>query len=431
MQAAIPDILRLVAVPLLGWAAVRDVRTRRVPNQVWWPLLVLGLLLVGWEVAQLWNGQSVLRIYLLRLGLSIGIVVPLAYAFWYLGGFGGADAKAFMVLAVLFPTYPTYELLGWTLPLVVTDLGVFSLSVLTNTVLVGLVFPFALAARNLLHGEVSWVMLLGHRVPVAELPRRHGTLLETPTGLTTSGLDLDALRMYLRWRGLDLAAIRSDPGLADPATLPAEPNDPTDGAVSADGGILAADDATLLSDGGTDDPDDRNQDPEDWSWESVADVEPTEDLEGWEWIDVQEPDVDQEARVEEGEEREVDSEDQGVDRETGEVDREEGDVGYEGREEAVEEADDADAAEAGDVDLEDSDEDRWGAAAFLDDIDSSAYGTTPESLRDGLDVVVESDTVWVSPGVPFIVPTFVGLLVALTAGDVLFVALRALGLVGP
>jgi preflagellin peptidase FlaK len=352
VQAAIPDLLRLVAVPVLGWAAVRDVRTRRVPNGVWWPLAVLGLGLVVWEAYQLWTGPFGAELYLLRVAISIGVVVPLSYAFWFLGGFGGADAKAFMVLALLFPTYPTYELLGRAWPLVVTDLGVFSLSVLTNTVLVGLAFPLALGIRNLLSGNVSWVMFLGHRVPVAELPRRHGTLLETPSGITTGGLDLDALRMYLRWRGLDLETVRANPGLVDPETLPAKPNDPTDGAVAPDGGVP----------GGAASADGPGASEADTPGSGAG----AGDLDEWEWIDVDAPDVD-----------------------------------------------------------------RWGAEAFLEDIDSSAYGTTPGALRDGLDVLVRAETVWVSPGVPFIVPTFVGLLVALSAGDILFLALRGVGLVGP
>jgi preflagellin peptidase FlaK len=329
VQASIPDLLRLVAVPVLGWAAIRDVRTRRVPNSIWWPLALLGVLLIAWEGFVLWNEVFGIRLYLIRVALSLGVVVPLSVGFWYLGGFGGADAKAFMAIAVLFPTYPFYEVLEYSLPFVETTLGVFSLSVLTNTVIVAMVIPVVLGITNLLRGRFSWVMFLGHRVPIEELPWRHGTLLETPRGLTRRGLDLDALRMYLRWRGIDLETLRSNPELVDPQTLPEEPNDPTDGAVSPDGG----------------EPDSAN-------------------LSEWEWTDVGTPV-----------------------------------------------------------------EDRWGAAAFLEDIETSAYGTTPETLRDGLDVVVEEEEVWVSPGIPFIVPTFVGLIVALVAGDILFWALGALGLV--
>jgi preflagellin peptidase FlaK len=308
VTATIPDLLRLVAVPALGWAALRDVRTRRIPNDFWGPLALLGAVLVFWEGLVALGQPGAFTPYAVRVAFSLLFVVPLAYGFWYVGGFGGADARAFMVLAVLFPTYPAYELAGYALPVVETNLGVFSLTVLTNTVLLGLGFPLVLAVRNALDGELSPVMFVGRRVGVESLTDVHGSLLETGSGFTRTGLDLDALRMYLRWRGVTLADLRVDPELRDPATLPEDPNDPTDGAVATDG----------------------SGDP-------------------------------------------------------------------------------------------------WGAAAFLDDIDHSAYGTTPAQLRAGLDLVAEREDVWVTPGVPFLLPLFVGLLVALTFGDVLFYVLDALG----
>lgn len=308
-MSTIPDLVRLIAVPVLGWAAYRDVRTRRVPNELWGPLALFGALLLVLEGLRM-RSDPIGSLWSIRVALSLGLVVPLSYGFWYLGGFGGADAKAFMVLAVLLPTYPAYQVDSLVLPVVSTDLGVFSLTILTNTVLVALGYPLALAVRNAVAGEWSWAMALGRPTAVDRVPSLHGSLLETPQGLTRDGLDLDALRMYLRWRGISLQDLRADPTLRDPATLPDEPNDPTDGAVAADG----------------------SGDP-------------------------------------------------------------------------------------------------WGAEAFLDDIDHHAYGTTPQHLRDGLDVLVKRDRVWITPGIPFIVPTFVGLLVALTIGDVLFVLLGTIGLV--
>jgi preflagellin peptidase FlaK len=71
--------------------------------------------------------------------------------------------------------------------------------------------------------------------------------------------------------------------------------------------------------------------------------------------------------------------------------------------------------------------DPWGAAAFLASLDDGAYGTTPEQLRAGLELLVERDEVWLTPGVPFIVPTFVGLVLAVTYGDLLFRLLVLLG----
>jgi len=80
------------------------------------------------------------------------------------------------------------------------------------------------------------------------------------------------------------------------------------------------------------------------------------------------------------------------------------------------------------MDHPDQIDDPWGAERFLDDIDHSAYGTSPQQLRDGLDVLVEQDEVWISPGIPFLVPMFAGLVVSLTYGDVLFSLLQAVGL---
>ncbi len=324
MLASAPDLLRLLVVPALGWAAYRDLETRRVPNGLWLPLAGLGALALAWDAWLAW-GSFALQDLAVRTAVSLLLVIPIAYGFWLVGGFGGADAKAFMVLALVFPVYPTFYLSEMALPLHATTLGVFSLTVLTNTVLVGACYPAALGARNLLSGRFSKLAFVGLPVRVEDLPATHGRLLEDGDGYARGGLDLDALRMYLRWRNLALADLRDDPALRDPATLPDDPGDPTDGAVAADGGTV----------------------------------------------------VEQEAA-------EADS-----------------DADY---------------------------DDPWGAAAFLDAIDGSAYGTTTGSLRDGLDLLVARDEVWVSPGIPFIVPTFVGLVVALTYGDLLVVGLAAVGL---
>jgi len=309
VDASIPDLLRLLVVPALGWAAICDLQTRRVTNDLWPPFVVLGAVLLLWEGLLALGTPNGFQWFVVQVAFSLLFIVPLAYAFWYVGGFGGADARALMVLAVLLPTYPQYEVAGHALPAVQTVLGVFSMTVLTNAVLIGLTYPVFLGVRNALAGEFSYVMFVGRRLPVGRLTDTHGSLLEAESGFTRSGLDLDALRMYLRWRGVSLGDLREDAALRDPDTLPAESNDPTDGAVATDG----------------------SGDP-------------------------------------------------------------------------------------------------WGAAAFLEDIDSSAYGTTPAQLREGLNVVTEQDDVWVTPGVPFIVPLFVGLLVALTGGDILQYALEAMGL---
>jgi preflagellin peptidase FlaK len=222
-------------------------------------------------------------------------------------------------------------------PVVRTTVGVFSLTILSNTVVVGALYPVVLAARNALSGYVSPGMFVAKPVRWDETTAEYGTILEfADRGVTEDlslsglqsyfawrGLDLDGLRMYLRWRGCSLTDLRDAPEqYRDPDSLPTDPNPPGDGSIATDGGTDAA--------GAVDAGGDRVADP-------------------------------------------------------------------------------------------------WGAEAFLDDIEGSAYGTTPERLRSGLDTLVEDDVVWISPGIPFLVPLFVGLVVGFTYGDLLFALFGALG----
>lgn len=351
--ASVPDLLRLLVIPFFGYVAWRDIATRRVPNRTWIPLAVLAVVLLVWEVYVVVTGDLTgfqqQRFYI-QLGFSIGFIVPLTYVFWLIGGFGGADAKAFFIIAVLFPTYPDYALaelgvggvLG-SLPVVQATVGVFSLTILSNTVLAGAAYPLLLAGKNALTGYVSPGMFVAKPIQSEAATEEYGTLLDFPErrfidDLSLGGissyfswrrLDLDALRMYLQWRGLALDELRANPGqYRDPTTLPDEPNTPGDGMIETDGG---------------------------------------------------EP---------------IDSGEQA------------------GSEEAV-------SSEY---------EDPWGADAFLDDIEGSAYGTTPEGLREGLDTLSSEDIVWLSPGIPFLVPLFIGLVVSFTYGDLLFAILEAIGL---
>ncbi|MFB6189683.1 MAG: prepilin peptidase [Halapricum sp.] len=352
--ATITDLLRLLVVPVFGWAAIRDIRTRRVPNRTWLPLAALGLFLLCWDAAAVWTDTAwvltvdglhvaiqsrvpaqTLDLFFVRTAFSVGFLVPFAYGFWYVGGFGGADAKALMTLAVVFPIYPVYyyHYPGGALPYLETTLGVFSLTILSNTVLAGVIYPVALAGRNLLGGAVSKMMAIGRPLPVGDAPDRYGRLLERPDGYTRRGMDLDVLRMYLTWRGLDLGTLRDDPEhYRDPASLPDRPNDPGDGTIQGSSGSLA------LTDGGQYDA-----------------------------------------------------------------------VGA-----------DSDSAEP--------EPDDWGAAAFFEDIGGPIYGTDPEELRAGLTVLTEQDRVWYTPGIPFIVPMFVGLVVSLTVGDILVWLLTQVGI---
>lgn len=349
--ASVPDLLRLVAIPFFAAVALRDIRTRRVPNKTWVPLAALAVVLLVWETVAITSGDTTgfeRQRFFTQVILSVGFLIPLSYLFYRMGGFGGADAKAFFVIAVLFPTYPDYSLAEFgvegtlaTLPVVQTTIGVFSLTILSNTVLAGAAYPLVLAGKNAATGYVSPGMFVAKPIRWDEATEEYGSLMEFPErtltdDLSLSGLrtyfswrrtDLDAIRMYLQWRGCTLADLREDPdAFRNPASLPEEPNHPGDGSLATDGGTV-------------------------------------ED-------------------------------------------------------------------ERGDASTPETDEydDPWGAEAFLTDIEGTAYGTRPAELRTGLELLVEEDVVWISPGIPFLVPLFVGLVVAFTYGDVLFALMGLIGM---
>ena len=384
MPASMPDLLRLLAVVVLAWAAYRDIRTRRVSNRTWPPLAVLAVALLAWEGAHaLSAGGFEWRLYAIRVAISLGIVAPAGYLFYRLGAFGGADAKALIVLAVLFPTYPTYAILGTTLPHQVPPLGVFSLTILSNAVLVGVAYPLALAARNAVRGRIRPAMIVGLPVAADRVPITHGRLLETRDGFTRSGLDLDALRMYLRWRGLTFAELRADPDrYRDPTTLPETPRSAGDGAIDPDGRTADYAERAPDSDGRSVEFDGRTADSSGLASEAtVPETTPT-DTDG-----ADEP-----------------AANGGATRER-----------------------DRGASDESETALPAAPDDEWGAEAFLEAV-GSAYGTTPGTLREGIELLVEREDVWVSPGIPFLVPLFLGLVLALTYGDLLYAVLSAIGI---
>jgi len=359
LSGTLPDLLRLATVPVFGVLAYRDIQTRRIDSITWVPLTLLGVLLLGveWQRAAAAGGTD-MRVFVLTTAISVGFVVSMAYVFHFLGAFGGADARALMTIAVLYPSYPGYvggevlSVAGVTLPVAEpAPVAVLSFTILTNAVAWGIAYPLLLAARNGAMGHVSKRMFVGIPVRWDAVPETHGKLLDSgskglgerlralayPRG---AGLDLDAVRMYLRWRGAALGELRDDPErFRDPDSLPEEPNDPTDGAVDRD----------VATDGG-------------------------EPMDGAESVE-----------------------------ETASLDD--------------------------DGSNDSPDDDPWGAGAFLDAIEGDAYGTSPERLREGLDRLTTEERLWITPGIPFLVPVFLGLVAAFVYGDLLVGLLRALGLI--
>ena len=89
---------------LIGYAAVLDQRTTNVPNTVW-RYAVIGFTLTMIDAATNLN----LNMFLYELAI-IGFSIVLSYGIFALGGWGGADSKAFMTIAASAPLFPSWSI---------------------------------------------------------------------------------------------------------------------------------------------------------------------------------------------------------------------------------------------------------------------------------------------------------------------------------
>ena len=133
----------LLCLGFLIYASWSDYKTREVTNKVWVILGPSALALTG--IQFLFFSSQPLQL-LQSYVLSFAVTSVLAVAVFYAGGFGGADAKALMCIALALPVYPIHLLsqpAGLFSPL-------FPLTIFTNGVLLCAFTVFYALFRNLL-----------------------------------------------------------------------------------------------------------------------------------------------------------------------------------------------------------------------------------------------------------------------------------------
>lgn len=156
-------------LPFLLYSSYSDLKTRRVSNRVWKLMLLSLSVFVLYETMQ--GGTP----YVLRLLFSFFFIFALTYLLFRLKAFGGADAKALIVLSILVPVYPVLELGGQSFPLLgVPSHGVFSLAVFENALLLTAIVPLGIFCYNLLHFSPAMLkkpfyMLIAYRINIRDL----------------------------------------------------------------------------------------------------------------------------------------------------------------------------------------------------------------------------------------------------------------------
>ncbi len=171
-----------LSLAFLLYASWSDYKTREVTNRLWAVYAPIALAL---SLAELLLYDSAMLPF---FGLSVGVTVAIAFFLFYSGGFGGADSKALMCIALALPFAPA-ALLTPVFASAVSPLSqfIFPFTIFSNSVLVAAFAAVALLLYNLfwrlktgkklfeatLASQPFWkkaiVLLTGYRAPIAKL----------------------------------------------------------------------------------------------------------------------------------------------------------------------------------------------------------------------------------------------------------------------
>ncbi len=122
-----------VSLALLIYASYLDVKSREVDDKPWILFSLIGISFLVYEFVV----TGAVSDWVLVL-LSIGLTAPLAFVFYYLGFYGGADALALVTLSFILPVYRSPMYLHPLTPI----------TVLTNATVLVLVLPVYFLLRN-------------------------------------------------------------------------------------------------------------------------------------------------------------------------------------------------------------------------------------------------------------------------------------------
>jgi len=139
MQFVINIFRITMSLMFLGYASWSDIKTREVDNKVWLLYAPLGLIFTLIE-GFLYRDYN----YWLLTGTSVAVTCILAIALFYLGAFGGADAKALMCLALALPIHPESI---WNIQ-IASFHRLFPITVFTNSVLLAALSIIYMLLRN-------------------------------------------------------------------------------------------------------------------------------------------------------------------------------------------------------------------------------------------------------------------------------------------
>lgn len=158
----------ILAIPFLIYACKVDLEERRVPNRVWKYMLATLLPIVFVE-------YLLTEFNLIFAVIQFAFIFTLSYMLFRLGMWGGADAKALMVLSASFPVFPEIS----ALPLLNKGFGILAFSTLSNSVIFSPAVVIYVFLKNLKSGLKNGnpiYYFTGYQVDADKIPRFHNLL---------------------------------------------------------------------------------------------------------------------------------------------------------------------------------------------------------------------------------------------------------------
>jgi preflagellin peptidase FlaK len=174
-----------LCLSFLIYASWSDYKTREVSNNVW---ILFAPLAFAVTFAELYLYESSEALF--SYSISFGLTAAFAIVLFYTGGFGGADAKALMCLALALPFYPENLLKPLSGEISPISQSFFSIAVFSNSVSLAAATAVYLLFYNVFwhkktrrklfdedhKNEASWrkflVLITGYRVSVNKLKEK-------------------------------------------------------------------------------------------------------------------------------------------------------------------------------------------------------------------------------------------------------------------
>jgi preflagellin peptidase FlaK len=177
----------LLALVFLLYASFCDYKTREVSNTIWMVFAPLAFVLTFLEIYVCEFSELSLQLSL--YGMCFGLTAAFAIILFYSGGFGGADAKALMCLALALPFYPhnlIKPFFGKASPISQTF---FPITIFSNSVLLAAATAIYMLVRNVFwrqktggklferglgesFGKKLLVLVTGYKIPIDKLKEK-------------------------------------------------------------------------------------------------------------------------------------------------------------------------------------------------------------------------------------------------------------------